>query len=328
MNAIDLTTNYLGISLKNPFIVSSSGLTSTFEKVKQCEEAGASAVVLKSIFEEQMAAEGASLESYSDYPEAADYLRGYVEQNALSQYTELIAKCAKECSIPVIASINCSQVGSWTKYARDFENAGAAAIELNIFTLPSKATTTSAEVEAHYMEIVEKVQKEISIPLSVKIPENFSAPINIVQQLYYRGVKGVTMFNRFYAPDVDLRKVTLNASSPLSTPEEIHTLLRWVALASAEVPIIDIAASTGIHNAEGALKAVLCGATVVEFCSTLYKNGLDYLPTIIKEFKEWAENENYSSISDMRAKLNSKHEKNAEIHERAQFMRYFSSYNG
>ncbi len=328
MNTFDLTTEYLGLKLRNPFIVSSSGLTSTFEGVKKCEEAGAAAVVLKSIFEEQIASESASLERYNDYPEAADYLAAYTEQNALREYIDLIEKCAKECDIPVIASINCSEVGSWVEYARHFESAGAAAIELNIFTIPSSPSTTSAEVEAHYLSVVEAVMKVVSVPVSVKIPQNFTAPINIVQQLYFRGVKGVTMFNRFYTPDVDLRKVALKSGGVFSTAEELSTILRWVAISSAEVPLVDVAASTGIHSSEAAAKALLCGAKAVEVCTILYKNGVDYLPELVKGLVDWAKGEYFTSVAEFRGKLAVKSERNAVVYERAQFMKHFSTFEG
>lgn len=328
MNSFDLTTSYLGLTLRNPFIVSSCGLTSTYEKVKACEEAGAGAVVLKSIFEEQISAESAQLECYNDYPEAADYLAGYTEQNALREYIELIRACADGCNIPVIASINCSTSGNWVSYAQEFERAGASAIELNIFALASSPSTSSAEIESHYLQIVEAVKKVVTIPLSVKLPNTLSAPVNMVQQLYFRGIKGVTMFNRFYTPDVDLKKLSLHSAGVFSSPEELNNSLRWVALASAGVPIIDIAASTGIHTWESAAKAILCGARVAELCTTLYKNGLDSLSPMINEFTQWAKMEGFSTMRDIQGKLNSKSEQNAEIHERAQFMRYFSTFEG
>ncbi|MFI3286881.1 MAG: dihydroorotate dehydrogenase-like protein [Rikenellaceae bacterium] len=326
MNTFNLTTSYLGLSLKNPFIVSSSGLTSTFKKVKACEEAGAGAVVLKSIFEEQISAQSAQMQQYNDYPEAADYLSGYMEQNALNEYITLIKECAENCEIPIIASINCSTSGSWVSYAQEFERAGAAAIELNIFALAASPSTTSAEIEAHYLSIVEAVKKVVNIPIAVKIPATFSAPVNMVQQLYFRAIKGVTMFNRFYTPDIDLKKLSVISSGVFSAPEELNSTLRWIALASTGVPIIDIAASTGIHTWQGAAKAFLCGARVVQLCTTLYKNGIDTLPTIIKDFKEWAQSEGFLSMQDIQGKLNTKNEQNAEIHERAQFMRYFSTF--
>lgn len=321
----NLQTSYMGLQLSSPFVVSSSGLTSTLQKVKACQDAGAAAVVLKSIFEEQMSAEAASLEQYHPYPEATDYLNGYVQQNALNEYIALIDRCSKECSIPIIASINCSTSGNWVEFARTIEQAGAAALELNIFLMPNDPTVSSSEIEARYLSVVEKVKKVISIPLSVKLPYKFSAPLNIIQQLYYRGVKGVTLFNRFYSPDIDIEKMRVENGNVMSSPEDLHNVLRWSALTSAGVPLIDIAASGGVHSGEAAIKAILSGACVVELCSVLYRNGVDYLPEIVAQFQRWIEHHNFTSIKDFRGKLNASHTKNAEIYERAQFMKYFSA---
>lgn len=326
MNSLDLTTTYLGLKLRNPFIVSSSGLTSTYENVVACQDAGAGAVILKSIFEEQISGEATSLEQYSDYPEAADYLSSYVENSAIGEYLELIERCSKGCEIPIIASINCSSKGSWIDYARQIQSAGAAALELNIFVMPTDSSTTSVQIEAKYLSIVESVIGVVSIPISVKLPMNFTSPLNIVQQLHFRGVKGVTMFNRFYSPDIDTAALKVSSAGVMSHPEELSNVIRWLAMASAQLPLIDIAASTGIHSAQGAIKALLSGATVVELCSVLYAKKVDYLSVIIEEFTAWASQHSYDSVSQFRGLLNAKSQKSAEIYERAQFMRYFSTH--
>lgn len=321
----NLSTSYLGLQLKNPFIVSSSGLTSTFDKVKACVEAGAAAVVLKSIFEEQMASEAAALEQYSSYPEAADYLSGYVEHNALQEYITLIEKCSHTFTIPIIASINCHDAGTWVDYAQHIEKAGAAAIELNIFTLPGDPNISSAEIDAHYLAVIERVKRSVSIPIAIKIPSSFSAPLNIVQQLYYRGVKGVAMFNRFYSPDIDIERMKVISAGVFSHHEELYHVLRWVAMASTAVPLIDIVASTGVHSGEAAVKALLSGARAVEVCSALYEQGVDYLSVMIADMERWMERHSIDKTSDFIGKLNAESHKNAEIYERAQFMKYFSA---
>ncbi len=324
----DYTTTYLGLPLKNPFIISSSGLTSTPQKVQKCEAMGAGAVVLKSIFEEQMLGEAASMENYSAYPEAAEYLAGYTKQEGLRNYLNLVGECAKSCNIPIIASINCYDSGSWIEYAKEIEIAGAAAIELNIFSVCSDPNTTSSEIESRFLSIAEAVNSSVSIPVSIKIPSNFTAPLNLIQGLYFRGIKGVTMFNRFYSPDIDLKKLAPHSSGVFSQPEELSSVLRWVALSSAKLPLIEIATSTGIHSAEAAAKAILCGATTVQLCTVLYQKGIEYLETIINDFKTWAHTHNYTSVNEFRGKLSAKEHSSSEIYERAQFMKYFSTFEG
>lgn len=321
----NLATSYLGLQLKNPFIVSSSGLTSTFEKVGACAEAGAAAVVLKSIFEEQIDSEAASLEQYSSYPEAVDYLSGYVEHNALQEYLKLIEKCSQSYTIPIIASINCRDAGTWVDFAQQIERAGAAAIELNIFSLPSDPNISAGEMEAHYFAVVEKVKLAVSIPITVKIPSSFSAPLNIVQQLYYRGIKGVAMFNRFYSPDIDIERMKVSSAGVFSHSEELYHVLRCVAMASSAVPLIDIAASTGVHSGSAAVKAMLSGARVVEVCSVLYQNGVGYLGEMIGDMENWMDRHSIVSTADFIGRLNAESHKNAEVYERAQFMKYFSA---
>ncbi|MEG0656225.1 MAG: dihydroorotate dehydrogenase-like protein, partial [Mucinivorans sp.] len=284
----NLTTKYLGLTLRNPLIVSSSGLTSSIDKVLQVARAGAGAVVLKSIFEEQIASCADSLAQYSDYPEAEDYLRGYVSGGAMNDYLELIRAASSQTTIPIIASINCTSAGSWVSYAKQIENAGAAALELNIFTLSTDPTVSAAQVEAQYLTIIDKVRAATNLPLSVKLPPHFTAPLNIVQQLYYRGVRGVVLFNRFYSTDIDITRLAPISGSVFSSPEELHNSLRYTALCAALTPLIDVAVSTGVHSSSDAVKALLAGATAVELCSTLYAHGVEYLGVILEELDSWA----------------------------------------
>ncbi len=324
--AFDFSVNYLGLKLKNPFIVASSGLTSTLEGVKKCENAGAGAVVLKSIFEEQLNSEAANMAQYNDYPEAADYLNQYVAGAALTEYLELISQASAQCAIPVIASINCSSQGEWSKYAKQIESAGAAALELNIFLMPSTPDTTGQELEAQYLDIAQSVLDVINIPLTVKLSTNFTSPLNMVQKLCFRGVKGVTLFNRFYTPDININKESVESAGVFSTADELGTRLRWIGLASSQIPQIDIAVSGGVHTPACATKALLCGAKTIQLCTTLYKNGVESLANFIEELEAWALSNEYSSVSDFACKLNPKQSKDhSEIYERAQFMRYFSN---
>ena len=204
-----IKTKYLGLELNSPVILSSSGLTSNLQRIKDAEMAGAGAVVLKSIFEEQIMSEVAHVDSYSDYPEAADYVRAYVEENRLGLYLKLIEDAKQQCDIPIIASINCRQAGEWVDYARVIEAAGADALELNIFLLPTDKETSSDEIERNYLNIITRVKEAISIPLSVKLGAGFTNPLAIVREIYYRNVKGVVLFNRFYPTDIDIEKMAV-----------------------------------------------------------------------------------------------------------------------
>ncbi len=321
----DLSTYYLGLTLKNPIVITSSIHTSTVENVIECAEAGAGAVVLKSIFEEEILQEAATLQQHEQYPEAADYLTGYSQLGALGEYINLIEQCSQRCEIPIIASINCSSIGKWIDYAVQIERAGASALELNIFLMPSDANVSGADIEQKYLDIVQSVKDVVSIPLSVKLPRNFTAPLNLVQQLYFRGVKAVTMFNRFYSPDVELRNHTLRSSNVFSTESELSEILRWVSLSSTHVPLVDVLASGGVHSAEAAIKAILCGATAVGICSLVYRRGVVVIPSMISEIEKWASENNFKTVKDMRGVLSAKDGENAEIAERAQFMKYFSA---
>lgn len=325
MRKVNLQTKYLGLTLSNPIIVSSSGLTSTLEKVKECEAAGAGAVVLKSIFEEQISSEAGSLESYSDYPEAADYLKGYIAQNAVAEYLKLIEDASAECKIPIIASINCSTKGNWVEYARQIERAGASALELNIFLMPTDSEMLSEQIERHYLEIVESVKSVINMPLAVKLPQGLTSPLSMIRELYYRGVKGVTLFNRFYSPDIDIEKMKVINSSVFSTSADLSQALRWTALSSVSVPLVDVAISTGVHSGEAAIKGLLAGAKAIEVCSVLYANGVEYIQTIVATMEQWCARHDADTVEQFSGRLNAAKRKDATIYERAQFMKYFSS---
>lgn len=325
MSKVNLQTKYLGLTLNNPLIVSSSGLTSTLEKVKQAAAAGAGAIVLKSIFEEQMSNQASDLEQYCDYPEASDYLKGYLSSNAIGEYLQLIETASKECDIPIIASINCSNKGSWVDYALKMEAAGAAAIELNIFLMPTEREVDAAQIEAHYLDVVQSVKDVISVPLTVKLPQGFTSPLAMIKELYYRGIKGVTLFNRFYSPDIDIDKMKVINGAVFSAAGELSQPLRWAALSSVAVPLVDVAISTGVHSGEDVIKGLLAGATAVSLCSVLYQNGIDYISTITAAMERWMARNNFDTIEQFRGKLNASQRKDSTIYERAQFMKYFSS---
>lgn len=321
----NLNVDYLGLTLKNPIIVSSSGLTSTLERVKKVEEAGAGAVVLKSLFEEQMSGEAESLEWYHDYPEAADYLSQFVKQGALDKYLQFIRDTKQECSIPVIASICCFKSGEWEDFARKIEAAGADALELNIFLLPDDENMTADKIEQSYLKIVEEVCQVLTIPVAVKIGNHFTNPVYIVNQIYCRGAKGVVMFNRFYEPDIDIDAMNMIAAPIFSSATELRNSLRWLALSSAHISAIDLSASTGIWSGQEVVKVLLTGAKTAQVCSVLYKDGLGEIQKMLTFLEEWMDKNSYKTIEEFRASMNLKNVSNPVLYERSQFMKYFAS---
>ena len=325
-----LTTNYLGIELKNPIIVGSSSLTNSVEKIKKIEEAGAGAVVLKSLFEEQILHE-ANHQIHSsagtDHPEAIEYIQNYNRDNSVEEYLQLIKDAKKEVEIPVIASINCFSSSEWMDFAKKIEEAGADALELNVYILNTDKNSDSAQYEELYYKLIKEITSTIKIPVAVKLSPYFSNLVQVVDKLYAFGAKGVVLFNRFYEPDVDIDKLTLTTSSVLSSPSDIRKSLRWVAIISDKVQKIDISSSTGVHDGEAAIKQLLVGAQTVQVCSTLYKNGTEVVSKIISEIEEWMQSKEFNSIEDFRGMMSYKNMKNPALYERVQFMKHFSEWH-
>jgi dihydroorotate dehydrogenase (fumarate) len=266
----NLTTKYLGLILTSPLIVSSSHLTSTLGQLKEAEENGAGAVVLKSLFEEQINHHIHSVQSSADYPEADDYLSNYIQSNSVENYLDLIRNAKKNLSIPVIPSINCFTSRGWTGFAKNIAEAGADAIEINVFFMPVDRKKSAAESEKLYFDLIESLKKTIKIPIVLKIGYRFSNILYMIDQFYIRGIKGVVMFNRFYEPDIDINKMEVIPASILSQENERRYVLRWIGMASAQDIKIDISASTGVHTGQDAVKYLLAGADTVQVCSALY----------------------------------------------------------
>jgi len=322
---IDLSCTYGGIKLKSPLIVSSSGLSGSTERIKKMEKAGAGAVVLKSLFEEQILFEVSSMSAGSDYPEAGDYMNAYARENSLGNYLSMIRDAKAAVSIPVFASINCVKSNEWVDFAKKIEEAGADALELNIYFLPISKDKNPREYENAYLDLVSAVKEKSSLPLMVKLGHGFSNITWMVDQLYKRGAASVILFNRLYAPDIDTSDLSFGSAEVLSTPADQRFPLRWIGIVSSEVKEIDLAASTGVHSGLAAVKQILAGATAVQVCSVLYRNGIDYIRDMIDEMKGWMEKNNYSSLSEFRAKMNYSNLKDPSVYERAQFIKYFSN---
>ena len=320
-----LNTTYLGLSLKSPLIVSSSRLTATVESLVDAEKNGAGAVVLKSLFEEQINYDIIAYPHTSDYPEADDYMSYYIRKNSVAKYLELIQAAKKNLGIPVIASINCYSSEGWTGFAREIAESGADAIEINVFFMPTDRKKSAADSEKLYFELIEKLHASVKIPISIKIGYRFSNILYMIDQFYMRGVKGVVMFNRFYEPDIDTERMEIVPASIFSTEKDMRNVLRWVAMASAQDIKIDISASTGVHSGNDAVKYLLAGASSVQVCSVLYEKGMSYLNTMNQQIVEWMDAKGYGSISEFRGKLNLHNYSKPHIFERTQFMKYFSS---
>ena len=317
-----LETTYLGLKLKNPVIVGSSGLTSSIDKIKKIEEKGAGAIVLKSIFEEQIKFEAGKMTNGSDSPEAWDYVNYYVKNNTVQQYLDLIKKAKQEVKIPVIASINCVSSKEWTGFAKSIEEAGADAIEINVFVLPNDRNATAEKYENIYFELAEKLKSTLNIPFAFKLGSHFTNLVGFIQKL---NVPGVVLFNRFYAPDIDIDNMKFTAAEVFSSPADIRNSLRWVGIISSKISKMDIAASTGVHDGKAVIKQILAGANAVQVCSTLYKNGIDHLENIIKEIEEWMNKHGYNNINEFRGKMSYAKIDDPLVYERSQFMKYFSS---
>lgn len=322
----DLSTKYLGLELRNPIIVGSSGLTNSLDKIKEAEENGAGAVVLKSLFEEQILhmIQKAKNESIpSNYPEAADYISNYTQTQQVDQYLQLIRDAKAETSIPVIASINCVSDAEWTSFAGKMESAGADALELNIFVMPSDHKKDGQQNEQVYFDIVNKILKEVKIPVAVKVSYYFSGLARFITKLSWTGIKGVVMFNRFFSPDIDIDNFEIKATNVLSTPDELPISLRWIAMLSDQAHC-DLAASTGVHDATALIKQLLAGASAVQISSVLYKKGFGTIKTMLEELEAWMSKHNFENIEDFKGKMSFKQAENPAAYERVQFMKHFS----
>jgi dihydroorotate dehydrogenase (fumarate) len=323
---VDLSTTYAGMELENPVIVGSSGLTDTIDKIRRMADQGPGAIVLKSLFEEQILHEaGRMIDDYA-YPEAADYIREYSKSKTVGDYLDLIGEARKRIPQPVIASINCISGTDWTDFARQIGEAGANALELNMFILPVDGEAPE-RLEEQYFDILEKVKRVTSIPLVAKISPYFSNLLYVVERLYAMGVRGVVLFNRMFEPDIDIEKMRMTAGEVFSRPSDIRQSLRWISLVADKQRKIDLSASTGIHDGAAAVKMLLAGATTVQICSALYRKGPEHVATVIGEVKDWMERKGYHSPDDFRGIMSYRNIEDPRVWERVQFMRYYSSHD-
>ncbi len=320
----DLKTNFAGLTLKSPVIAGSCGLTADVEKLREMEKNGAGAVILKSVFEEQIRMDVQKMTGNSDSSEEGDYLRNYVRANTLQQYIDLVKAAKKSISIPVIASINCIADGEWVSFAKELEQAGADALELNVFVLPLDEFKESVETENIYYSIVKHLRSQVKLPLIVKISHYFTNLPTFVAKLKAVGADAITLFNRFYEPDIDIEQLTVGVASVFSNPQDLRTTLRWTGILAGKNPQLQISASTGVHGGEAVVKMLLAGATTVQICSAMYEEGVETIQTMNRFVASWMEKHDFCNIEQFRGKLSYADIGNAARYERAQFMKYFS----
>jgi dihydroorotate dehydrogenase (fumarate) len=328
---IDLTTKYGSLTLKSPIVAGSSGLTDNIGSLMEFEAAGAGAVVLKSLFEEEIIREmQADLKTMNSsaflYPETLEFYDYFdAPKESTSIYLDLISNAKAKLHIPVIASINCISADNWTYFPKQIVQAGADAIELNIFILPADLNKTGQDNERTYFEIISEVKKIVNIPIFVKLSYYSSNLSLFLQQISKTGIDGMVLFNRFYNPDIDIETLEITSGAILSSPSDILQSLRWIAIMSEQCQC-DLIASSGIHDSEGVIKQILAGATAVQMTSSFYKNGIAYTEVVLKELSEWMKNKGYNSIPEFKGILSQDRATNPAAYSRVQFMKYFRDY--
>jgi dihydroorotate dehydrogenase (fumarate) len=328
---MDLTTRYLGLDLRTPLVPSASPLSDEVQNIKRMEDSGASAVVLHSLFEEQVKSEQEAIEyhmmygtdsfpeSLTFFPKPAEFLTGPDE------YLGKIRKAKESVHIPVIASLNGAALGGWIDYAKQIQQAGADALELNVYSISTEMDRTSAEIEQNTIDILKAVQSVVGIPVAVKLSPYFSNMANMAKRLDQAGAKGLVLFNRFYQPDINLEKLEVQANINLSTPQDMRLPLRWIAILYGRVKA-DLAATSGIHSAADVLKMLMAGADVTMLCSALLSKGIGLIRQIEKEMDEWLAEHDYQSVRELQGSMSQKHCADPTAFERAQYMRAIMSY--
>ena len=323
---VDLSTEYLGLKLRTPLVPSASPLSQEISSIKRLEDAGASAVVLYSLFEEQLRQESLELdyrlaehtesfaESTSFFPHATEFHLGP------EGYLEHIRKAKEAVKIPLIASLNGTTVGGWTRYAREIQQAGADALECNIYYIPTDPNLSSAQVEQTYIEILSAVKSSVTIPVAVKLSPFFSNLANMAKRLDATGANGLVLFNRFYQPDIDLEELEIKPNVLLSTPQALRLPLTWIGILYGRIKA-GLAASSGVHEPQDVIKLLMVGANVTMLCSTLLRNGINHIRYIEQGVRDWMEQHEYESVQQMRGSMSQIRCADPGAFERAQYMR-------
>jgi dihydroorotate dehydrogenase (fumarate) len=323
---VDLSTNYLGLKLRSPLVVSASPLSRDADGIRQLEEAGASAVVLYSLFEEQLRLEEMDLEyhlqegtesfaeSLTYFPKASEFLTGP------EGYLNLIRKAKGSVGIPIIASLNGSTLGGWTKFASEIQRAGADAIECNIYYIPSDPHLSAEDVEKTYVDILRAVKSAVSIPVAVKLSPFFSNMANMAHRLDEAGADALVLFNRFYQPDIDLEELEIRPNVLLSTPQALRLPLTWIGILHGRVKAA-LAGTSGVYGADDVIKLLMVGASVTMLCSALVRHGVNHLRHVERELREWMEEHEYDSVAQMLGSMSQIRCSDPGAFERAQYMR-------
>ena len=318
-----MKTSYLGLELSSPVVVASSPYTATRANIEKCAACGAGAVVLKSIFEEQVLRRSAAYDYRSPgMGDSGEYLERYLGDEYKLEFLHLIGD-ARRTGLPVIASINCLSAGEgWIDYAAAMADAGASALELNIFLQPADPTQSAQRIEHDYAAIVRRVAGAVRIPVSVKLPLRLTNVLALAAELHHCGARGAVLFNRFFEPDIDIEKLEFVASDPFSAPSELRNVLRSTALGTSAVPELDWAVSTGVHDGAAAVKALLCGARAVQVCTAIHRSGYEAIAAIGRFVDEWAARHGFATLDEFYGKLDYGEIGNA-LFQRVQYMRYF-----
>ena len=323
---MDLTTQYLGLKLKNPLMPGASPMATKLDTVRRLEDAGAAAIMMHSLFEEQITsqqlAEFAHTETPADsFAEAVSYFP-HMQDYALGpdSYLEQISKIKETCDIPVIGSLNGISIGGWTDHARLIQQAGADALELNVYYVATNPNESGTEVEKRTLDILEAVKASVTIPVAVKLSSYFSSPGYFAKQLDARGAAGVVMFNRFYQPEINIEDLEATPYLELSHPAELRQRLRWIAILHGHIKG-DIALSGGVHSFEDIIKGVMVGASVVQLVSCLLKHGPEFLGTLLEQLTGWMQSHEYESLNQMRGSMSLAHCPDPSVYERANYLK-------
>ncbi|NES77133.1 MULTISPECIES: dihydroorotate dehydrogenase-like protein [Okeania] len=329
---MDITTNYLGLQLRSPLVVGAAApLTEDLDNLKRMEDAGAAAVVLHSLFEEQLREERLELQHHLEYgtesfPEALTYFpEPEVFHVGVSEYLKHISQAKKMVNMPIIASLNGSTIGGWTHYAKELEAAGADALELNIYNIPTNMDMTGEQVEQNYISILQAVKSEVNIPVSIKLSPFFSNMANMSKKLVEAGVNGLVLFNRFYQPDINIEELEVVTNVLLSTPQAMRLPMRWIAILYGRLEV-DFAATSGVQKGQDVIKMVMAGANVTQLVGTLLRHGINHIQVIENEMIHWMEEHEYESIAQMRGSMSQINCPDESKFERAQYMKAIQSY--
>lgn len=320
---VDLKTKYLGLDLKNPVILGASNLVTKLDNLKRAEEAGASAVVYKSLFEEQIQLESAQLddqlEEYNERNAEMVKLFPTIEHAGPEEHLHQVRKVKESLNIPVIASLNAIYTESWIDYAKQLEQTGVDALELNFFYIPRDTETDGRDVNNKQLEILKAIKPKVKLPISVKMSPFYANPLNIVSHIDKLGIDGVVLFNRLFQPDIDIEKEQHFSPFNLSNPEDNKLSLRFAGLLYGTISA-SICSNTGIYTGHDVVKMILAGADCVQIVSTVYKNKIEYISTIIKDLENWMESKNYKKLADFRGKLSQKSLNDPFVYKRAQYI--------